>query len=300
MEYRTVKLFMMNNWNRDYCGKCHYYNKYCHKCTSSDVNIANRMTFNIDISYNPKEIAAISCTIDKFLIGHNNCLKSLHVFKEKIESKLPVNEKILRERIAIIGSRQVAELTIIKDDDKSNIRKMYKAVRSELYFVSAPVPGSRVEWDTNYGYGKSIESGIASSVSFDFIFTTNDTDIDAFEPHIDDFLSIGGEPKDDKIQDIILNHVKQQKINKNKNNSFYTEKLLNNIAKEKIKYSKHIYNQIVIDPSIKNSMLKHIQNRYVKPISDTLANAIVEFKINKIIDLSENKGCPHVGKKKKQ
>ena len=92
----------------------------------------------------------------------------------------------------------------------------------------------------------------------------------------------------------------QQKINKGKNNSFYTEELKTKIAQAKKKQADAIYSLIEIDPSIKGPMHKHIQKRYVRPIADSLANAIIEFKIRQNIDLTEDKGCPHVGQKKKQ
>ena len=279
MEHRLVKLFIINNKRLKVgCHTCDGFEKWSwipktkaeiekhrkHKCTKTNVKVADRITFNIDISYNPKEIAAITCVIDKHIVGIDNGSLLLIKFIEKTTQNLNANEEIIKSSIQIINNRKAACIEI-KNNDNNQTKTIYKLIGSELYFVPATKPGILVKSYLNS------RGDIASSVSFDFIFTTNDTDIDAFEPYIHEFGCVC----DNEITKIITNHIMQRKINKNKNNSFYTEDLKNKIAQVKIKQSNAIYSLIEIDPSIKGPMKKHVQKRYVKPIADTLAIAIV-------------------------
>lgn len=312
MEHRLIKLFIINKWYRDCCHECDKFNSYSwrpktqeainrykkHKCQRTSMKVGHRITFNIDVSYNPKEIAAINCSIDKYIVGSDNSASSLSKFYKQVKSKLKSNEEITGSGVTVCDNRQVAYVIIMKDNDKKKTKKVFKAVGSEFYFASATKPGKLVEWE-NYSIN-SEKSGIASSTSFDFIFTTNDTDIDAFEPHIDNFCEIGGYVCENEVAEIITKHIQQQKINKNKDDSFYTESLIDKIAKAKKIQADKIYANIEIDPSIKPSLQKHIQQRYIRPIAETMANAIIEFKIRNNVDFKEDKGCPHVGRKKKQ
>lgn len=147
--------------------------------------------------------------------------------------------------------------------------------------------GDQIKW-----YDIEGENMVVTKVrEFDFIYSTNDLDIDIFLPHINILLQIYGINEMELMKDIIF-FVKTK--GKNSMHNKKKKRINNNEIKEYLnnqfdKIEKIVYEKIIV---IATNKWKHL-------IEDTLVNVFISyFKLK--LDLREMKECPHIKKRQKK
>ena len=135
---------------------------------------------------------------------------------------------------------------------------------------------------------------------FEFTFTTNDSDVDIFEPYFDNLFrfSCSGQ-LDIRIEQFHYDNI-----------VVYNPKRMQQNRKSKKKTKKNIINQEEFKEKLKNlkltcenlifSSLDGKNIRFKQKLARTLANVYVEIKIKKEQYIDEKKDCAHVSRKKKK
>ena len=204
---------------------------------------------------------------------------------------------------------------------------------SDIYYIDSKPISEKVEWfKCHYDYyNREFDKDACVETtkydSFDFNFTTNDSDIEIFEPHLESILNILKITLYDyhdhiakgsalictnkekgiynlNLNNIILKYIMDLKnISKNKKNKIkidmITQKFKKNIDNIKSELGKYIISKIQPSPTLYGVKLNYIESRYSEPIAKTFANAIVTSMVNKHIKNHESKDCPHISKKTK-
>lgn len=159
-------------------------------------------------------------------------------------------------------------------------------------------PGNTTQWNND-----GIEcKDTCELIEFDFTFTTNDSDISIFEPHIgilqDVFEIEGVRKKMLSIVDSALIHkgrgTKKRKKSKNRKDPMTID--MDVLKKTKDKYKVSLSESILSKFPTDSSML-----RWAQPIAKTLATVFVEDQFLKTeYSRVDVKDCPHVEKRKKK
>jgi hypothetical protein len=174
----------------------------------------------------------------------------------------------------------------------------------KLEYMPSPVSGELVQWTNGRRTGEG--DGVTSSVDFDFAFTTNDTDIDIFEPHIDDIkhiLHIENSYRD--VMHMLSKYINKDTTNKgkkkkNKKASEAHDRNNATMIASDVCYLKSTYEQMICG-QMKFAKGNKRSISHENQIAKTFANVIVEYELGRIAKygdlIKENKGCPHVCKR---
>lgn len=127
---------------------------------------------------------------------------------------------------------------------------------------------------------------------FDFTFTTDDSDVGVFEPHIDEIIEILWLSDLLKLRTaaIISTSIKK------KSGTGAVD-----FSDELVKKTLFAAEQRIIaansTTSVMEAVLQKSRMRWLNPIAHTLINAIYQVRIAPVVPSTDKKPCPHVGRK---
>jgi hypothetical protein len=149
-------------------------------------------------------------------------------------------------------------------------------------------------------YGHNTEERVYTSVSeFDFSFTSNDSDIEIFSPHVDSLLALCN------IAEIHALRVKLLDINCGHSHKKSKSTIAQKLAADRTEALQETHN---IKMLIKENLFRTLgggrafRNRYTNKLTDTLANVIVQHNVIPYIPVADDnqKTNPHVSRRKKK
>lgn len=144
-----------------------------------------------------------------------------------------------------------------------------------------PVDGEKIVW----GSSKYSPSYTTSIGHFDFTFTTDDSDVGVFEPHIDAIIEILRLPDIMKLRTdaVLSSRVKKQAVD-----ALGIKKTLAGMEERVIADAMRGVAKAITQKSLM---------RWIGPIAHTLVNAVHHLKVaTAIVDSTDKKPCPHISK----
>jgi len=195
------------------------------------------------------------------------------------------------------------EIIITSSSDKFDERPVYtcRIIKNGTTSIIAP-KNNQVYTVPNHHRRDCAHSFTIVIESFDFGITSDDSDMDVFEPHIDLLISMTGcysSIQRANLQIKSMSLMERMRGRKSKANAGAGASAGASVGSDigiSITTAQSFIEQMILENMTQTMRCDKSINKIIQPISRTFANAIVRSRIQSKLQKTTKGDCPHIGK----